>query len=116
MKDAAQDEARDVAENVTQDLAEGVLGAAEDGGVKVFIVARAIFKLPAAEPTLNSRMPPPHSALGQARKGHTPLGLGPLDTPPNQRIINHKQRPSTANYAPGPAATTGPRCERPATP
>ena len=37
VKDAAQD----VAENVTQDVAEDVSGTAEDGNVKLFIVARA---------------------------------------------------------------------------
>ena len=35
VKDAAQDETQDV----TQDVAEDVSGAAEDGSVKVFIVA-----------------------------------------------------------------------------
>ena len=40
MKDTAQD----VAEDVTEDVAKYVLGAAEDGSVKVFIVARVIFK------------------------------------------------------------------------
>jgi len=31
--------------DVAQDVAEGVLGAAEDGGMKVFVMARAIFRL-----------------------------------------------------------------------
>jgi len=42
VKDAAQD----VAVDVTQDAAEDVLGAAEDGRVEVFIVTRAIFHRP----------------------------------------------------------------------
>ena len=40
LKDAAQD----AAEDVTQDVAEDVSGAAEDGSLKVFIVARVICK------------------------------------------------------------------------
>jgi len=39
VKDASQD----VEEDVTQDMAEGVLGAAEAGGVKVLILSIAIF-------------------------------------------------------------------------
>ena len=42
VKDAAQD----VAENVTQNVAEDELGAAEDGSAKWFIVARAVFYQP----------------------------------------------------------------------
>ena len=42
VKDAAQD----VAQDVTQDVAEDVSGAAEDGGVKVFIVAHVMFHRP----------------------------------------------------------------------
>ena len=42
MKDAAQD----VTQDVTQDVAEDVSGAAEDGSVKVLIVARVIFHRP----------------------------------------------------------------------
>ena len=42
LKDAAQD----AAEDVTQDVAEDVSGAAEDGSLKVFIVARAMFHCP----------------------------------------------------------------------
>ena len=34
-----QDVTQDVTQNVTQDVAEGVSGAAEDGSVKVFVVA-----------------------------------------------------------------------------
>ena len=37
---------KDEAQDVTQDVAGGVSGAAEDGSVKVFIVARAIFHRP----------------------------------------------------------------------
>ena len=40
MKDAAQD----VAEEETQDVAEDVLGAAEDGSVKVLVLSIAIFQ------------------------------------------------------------------------
>ena len=40
----------DVAEDVTQDVAEDVSGAAEDGSVKVFVVARAMFHPPQAFP------------------------------------------------------------------
>ena len=36
--------------DLVQDVAEGVLGAAEDGGVKVFIVARVIFQRYACRP------------------------------------------------------------------
>ena len=39
---------KDAAQDVTQDVAEDVSGAAEDGSVKVFIVARDIFHLPHA--------------------------------------------------------------------
>ena len=46
VKDAAQDVAEGVTQDVTQDVAEEVSGAAEDGSVKVFIVARAIFHRP----------------------------------------------------------------------
>ena len=52
MKDAAQD----VTQDATQDVAGGVSGAAEDGSVKVFIVARATmntFTLPPPPPTLS---------------------------------------------------------------
>ena len=42
VKDAAQD----VTQDVTQDVAEDVSGAAEDGGVKVFIVAHVMFHRP----------------------------------------------------------------------
>ena len=37
---------QDVTQDVTQDEAEDVSGAAEDGSVKVFIVAHAIFHRP----------------------------------------------------------------------
>jgi len=42
VKDAAQD----VTQDVTQDVVEDMSGAAEDGSVKVFIVARVIFQRP----------------------------------------------------------------------
>jgi len=44
VKDAAQD----VTQDVTEDVAGDVSGAAEDGSVKVLIVARAIFHRPNA--------------------------------------------------------------------
>ena len=45
MKDEhVKDTAQDVAGDVTQCMAEDALGAAGDGGVKVFIVARATFQ------------------------------------------------------------------------
>ena len=45
MKDEhVKDSAQDVAEDVKQDVAGEVLGAAEDGFVKVLIVARVIFQ------------------------------------------------------------------------
>ena len=47
MKDAAQD----VAKNVTQDVAEDVLGAAEDGSMKVLILHIAIFQRRNPRPT-----------------------------------------------------------------
>ena len=37
---------KDAAQDVTQDVAEDVSGAAEDGSVKVFIVARVISHRP----------------------------------------------------------------------
>ena len=54
MKDAAQD--------VVQDVAEDMLGAAEDGGVKVFIMARAIFQR--RNPGLTHACRPPRLPLG----------------------------------------------------
>jgi len=45
-----KDAAKDLEEDVTQDAVEGVLGAAEDGSAKVFIVARAIFHRPLRPP------------------------------------------------------------------
>jgi len=58
VKDAAQDMAGDV----TQDVAEDVLGAAEDGSVKVFIMARVIFQRRNPRPTHACR--PPRMPLG----------------------------------------------------
>ena len=49
MKDAAQY----VAKDVTLYVAKGVLGAAEDGSVRVLVVGRSIFQ------RHNTRMPPP---------------------------------------------------------
>jgi len=46
VQDVAEDVTQDVAEDVSQDLAEDVSGAAEDGNVKVFIVARVMFHRP----------------------------------------------------------------------
>jgi len=57
VKDAAQD----VAEGVAQDVAAGVLVAAEDGSVKVFIVARAIFQR--RNPRLTHTNAPPPRCL-----------------------------------------------------
>ena len=57
MKDTAQD----VAKDVTQDVAEDALGAAEDGGVKLFIMARFIFQQRNPRPTYACR-PPRHAA------------------------------------------------------
>ena len=62
MKDAAQG----VAEDVTQDVAEEVLGAAEDGSVKVFVVARAIFQRWNPRPTQACR---PHASPWATREG-----------------------------------------------
>ena len=42
----AKDAAQDVAEDVTQDVAGDVSGVAEDGSVKVFILARVTFRRP----------------------------------------------------------------------
>ena len=42
--------AQDVAQDLAQDLAQDMSGAAEDGGVKVFIVARVIFQRYACRP------------------------------------------------------------------
>jgi len=64
VKDAAQD----VAEGVAQGVAEDVLGAADDGSVKAFIIARAIFQRRNPRPTHACR---PHAALGRNMKdGH----------------------------------------------
>jgi len=52
--DAAQDMAQEAAQDVAQDLSS----AAEDGSVKLFI-DRGTRRLPAAEPTPNTRMSPP---------------------------------------------------------
>ena len=62
VKDAAQG----VAEDVTQDVAEEVLGAAEDGSVKVFVVARAIFQRWNPRPTQACR---PHASPWATREG-----------------------------------------------
>ena len=48
VKDAAQDVTQDVTQDVAEDVAGDVSGVAEDGSVKVFIVARAIFHRPHA--------------------------------------------------------------------
>ena len=64
MKDKhVKDTAKDVVEDVAKYVAEDVLGATEDGSVKLLIVARAIS--PAEEPTPNTRMPPPTLPLGE---------------------------------------------------
>ena len=57
VKDAAQD----VTQDVTQDVAGDVSGAAEDGSVKVFIVARVIFHRPQRFPWATRK--------GRARQG-----------------------------------------------
>jgi len=44
VKGVAQEVAQDVTQGAAQDVTQGVLGAAEDGGVKVLIVARVIFQ------------------------------------------------------------------------
>ena len=66
MKDAAQG----VVKDVTEGVAEGVLGAAEDGSVKVCIVARYIFQRRNPRPTHASRPPrcPWAAREGRARK------------------------------------------------
>ena len=48
---------KDVAQDVAHDVAENVMGAAKDGGVKVFIVARAIFERRNPRPTHAFRRP-----------------------------------------------------------
>ena len=60
------DAAQGVAEDVTQDVAEDVLGAAEDGSVEVLIAARAIFQRRNPRPT-HARRPP--RCLWAAREG-----------------------------------------------
>ena len=62
MKDAAWV----VAEDLTQGVAEDVLGAAEDGSPKVFIAARAICQRRNLRPTHACRS---HAALGRHVKG-----------------------------------------------
>jgi len=58
VKDAAQD----VAKNATQDVAEDVLGAAEDGSMKVLILHIAIFQRRNPRPT--HAFHPPRVHLG----------------------------------------------------
>ena len=53
---------KDVAQDVAQDVAEDAMGAAEDGSVKVFIVARVIFQRWNPRSTNASR--PPRLPLG----------------------------------------------------
>ena len=67
VKDAAQD----VAETVMQDVAEDVLGAAEDGSVKVLVVARFIFQRRNTCPTQACHPPrcPWATREGRAREG-----------------------------------------------
>ena len=69
MKDAAQD----VAEDVMQDVAGDVLGAAEDGSLKVLIVARVIFQRRNPRPTQACR--PPRSPWA-THEGQTGEGRG----------------------------------------
>ena len=62
----------DMAQDAAQDATQGVLDAAEDGGVAVFIVARVIFQRRNPRPTRASCRPPffPWAARkGRARKG-----------------------------------------------
>jgi len=56
------DAAQHVAEDVTRDVAEDVMGAAEDGGMKVLIAARVIFQRRNPRPTQASR---PLASLGR---------------------------------------------------
>ena len=58
MKDEhVKDAAQDVAKDVTHDVGEDVLGAAEDGSVKVFIEARVTFQRRNPRPTHACRPP-----------------------------------------------------------
>jgi len=59
---ALERHANDVAQTVVQGVAEDVVGAAEDGSVKVFIVARVIFQRQNPRPTYAYR--PPRLPLG----------------------------------------------------
>ena len=58
VKDAAQDVAEDVTQDVTQDVAEDVSGAAEDGGVKAFILPIGIFQRRNPRTTAHAFCPP----------------------------------------------------------
>jgi len=75
VKDAAQDVTgdvtQDVKEDVTQDVTEDVLGAAEDGSVKVLIVARTTFQRRNPHPVLACRPPrfPWETREGRAQRG-----------------------------------------------
>ena len=60
--------AQDVAEDATQDVAKGILGAAEDGSVKVFIVARALFQRRNPRPT--SALTPTLALGRHVKDGH----------------------------------------------
>ena len=63
MKDEhVKDAAQHVAEDVTLDVATDVMGAAEDGGVKVLIVARVILQRWNPRPT-RALCPPRQSSI-----------------------------------------------------
>jgi len=67
-----KDTAQDVAEGMVQSAAADVLGAAEDGSMKVFIAARVIFQRRNPRPPTHACRPPrcPWATLeGRARKG-----------------------------------------------
>ena len=67
--------AQGVAQDVEQDVAQGVSGAAEDGGVKVLIFSIVIFES-GAEPTPNTSITPPPRCSWAAREGRTRKGRG----------------------------------------
>ena len=71
VKDAAQD----VTQDLTQDVAEDLSGAAEDGSVKVFILARVIFHRPPRFPWA-TREGRARQGRGAGRCGGRALGRG----------------------------------------
>jgi len=76
---------KDAAQDVTQDVAEDVSGAAEDGSVKVFIVARVIFHRPLRFPWA-TREGRARQGRGAGRCGGRALGRCAVGQPAEQHV------------------------------